>query len=285
MNPSDSRRAWHLIEAVNAVTYFTRECREGPQGLGLQGFWMGYFANRAAPMGAVTPGVVEATFYNFHPGMVRRAMADAWGLASPRRVLAGRSEAAGAALRRLIPEADQLAPRLFPFLRTPIELAGGAGRPLFAANREVAVQADLEGVWQSATTLREHRGDGHIAVLTEADLDGCEVHVLLSATEGVPPELMRAARGWSETEWHEATDRLCGRGLLSDAGPTPTGYQLHREIEERTDELALRPFRELGDDRFAEMILLLHVMERAIHASREIAFPNPMGLPDPGDAD
>ena len=43
---------------------------------GTKGFWMGYFGHRAAPMGAVSPGVVEATFFNFAPSRVQRAVPD-----------------------------------------------------------------------------------------------------------------------------------------------------------------------------------------------------------------
>ena len=77
VEPAVSRTAWHHLEAVNAVVYFSPECREGLKQVGLRGFWMGYFAGRAAPMGAVSAGVVEATFYNFAPAMVRRSVPDA----------------------------------------------------------------------------------------------------------------------------------------------------------------------------------------------------------------
>jgi hypothetical protein len=107
--------AWHQLEAVNAVANFYQECRNALKDLGLRGFWMGYFAGRAAPMGVVSPGVVEATFYNFHPAMERRSLPDAWTLASPDSVLSVRTEAAAAALRRLAPEADEVVPRLLPF--------------------------------------------------------------------------------------------------------------------------------------------------------------------------
>ncbi|MGP8061823.1 MAG: SCO6745 family protein, partial [Acidimicrobiales bacterium] len=219
MEPAETRVAWHQLEAVNAVAYFSQECRNALKDLGLRGFWMGYFAGRAAPMGVVSPGVVEATFYNFHPAMVRRSLPYAWTLASPDSVMLVRTEAAAAALRRLAPEADEVVPRLLPLLREAIEHGNGAGRSLFAANRDVVVSDDLRGLWQAATTLREHRGDGHVAILTEADLDGCEAHVLFAATEGGPPEVLRDNRGWSEHDWGRATSRLCRRGLVSTVEP------------------------------------------------------------------
>ena len=86
VEPTTPRRAWLALEAVHAVTYFAPESRAALADLGLRGFWMGYFAGRAAPLGPVGPGVVEATFFNFHPAMVRRAIPDAWTFASPESV-------------------------------------------------------------------------------------------------------------------------------------------------------------------------------------------------------
>src|SRR5579859_1401505 len=104
MEAALARTIWHDLETLNAVAYFSPECREAPARLGLKGFWMGYFACRAAPMGPVTAAVVEATFFNFHPGRVRRAIPDAWSIASPATVLQARAAAAAAALRRLLPD-------------------------------------------------------------------------------------------------------------------------------------------------------------------------------------
>lgn len=277
--------AWHRLEAVNILMYFSPECRGALKDTGLRGFWMGYFAARAAPMGVSSPGVVEAAFYNFHPGMVRRSLPDAWNFTAPESVLAVRAQAADAALRRLAPEADEMVPYLLPILSKAIEHGNGAGRPLFATNRDVVAGEDLGGVWQASTTLREHRGDGHVAVLAEADVDGCEAHVLFTATEGGPPELLRDNRGWSESDWEEATDRLRDRGLVASGGqPTIAGRNLRRHIEQRTDELALQPYRALGDEEIDDAIRMLGRLALHIVSSGEIPFPNPVGLPAPDTA-
>lgn len=47
----------------------------------------------------------------------------------------------------------------------------------------------MAALWQVATTLREHRGDGHVALLAGAALAGCEAHILFAACEGAPVEL------------------------------------------------------------------------------------------------
>src|SRR6195256_5476085 len=69
VNPDVARRMGWATEPCHAVVYFARETSEAYTAIGLKGFWMGYFASRAAPMGPMPPVVVQATFYNFAPGM------------------------------------------------------------------------------------------------------------------------------------------------------------------------------------------------------------------------
>ena len=191
-----------------------------------------------------------------------------------------RSSAAAAAIRRLAPQADELTAEVLPLLARAVEHGRAAGRPLFAANRDLASSsAGLADVWQATTTLREHRGDGHVAVLTEAEVDGCEAHVLYAATEGIDPIVLRDNRGWSAADWDEATDRLQRRGLLESGQPTPAGRELRELIERRTDELAAQPYETLDDEELDHLLRMLHRIAGPISASGEIPFPNPMGLP------
>ena len=53
---SQSRQMWTLFEPVHAVTYFADEAREAYVAAGLRGFWRGYFAGRAAPLGTTSGG-------------------------------------------------------------------------------------------------------------------------------------------------------------------------------------------------------------------------------------
>ena len=283
VEPARARELWHRLEAVNAVTYFCQECRSAPVEAGLRGFWMGYFACRAAPLGPVGPGVVEATFFNFHPDRVRRAIPDAWSLAAPEALLEIRADAAATALRRLLSDdaALRLAESILPVARRAIEQASPAGRPLFAANRDVPVPADpVAALWQAATTIREHRGDGHVALLTAAGLDGCEAHALFAVAEGAPADLYQQSRGWSDDEWQRALDGLRSRRLLDhDGAITSEGRTLRDQIEQRTDELATQPFADIDDERVGELLRRLDAAAGRIVASGEISFPNPMGLP------
>lgn len=284
MGPGTARSLWRRLEAINAVAYFSPECREAPSEIGLKGFWMGYFACRAAPMGPVGAGVVEATFANFHPDRVRRAIPDAWSLAEPTAVLAARWEAAAASLRRLIGPADAeaLAASAVPALERAVASGSSLGRPLFAANAELAPPADpVARLWQAATTLREHRGDGHVALLAAAGLDGCEAHVLQAAVHGTPADLYLQSRGWSAEDWQAAIDRLARRALVDSTGrSTEAGRSELDRIEERTDELALDAYRQLGDGSVGPLLEALTEPARRVTASGELRFPNPMGLPE-----
>ncbi len=89
-------------------------------------------------MGAVDAEVVIATFFNFYPDLVRRAMDGAWSLASPVDVLAARSRVVDRALRRGLGEHLDGAEmsELAGLVRRAAETAAQhpEGRPLFAGH-------------------------------------------------------------------------------------------------------------------------------------------------------
>lgn len=165
--PVLARRLFDRFEPVHAPTYFAPEARTALDDLGFRGFWMGYFAARSAPLSQVAPEVVAATFYNFSPPRITNALPAAWEIASPQTALQTREAAAAAALRRYGVDDENA--------RVAAELAGRAarsapldGRPLFAANRALPWPTDpVAALWHATTLLREHRGDGHVAVLVE----------------------------------------------------------------------------------------------------------------------
>src|SRR5205823_7591950 len=134
---------------------------------GLRGFWRGYFAGRAAPLGAVGAATVVASFFNFAPAMVARAVPDVWQRAAPADVLRARTDGAVAALDRLLAGqpagAVAEAAELLTAATTGLDTAG---RVLGAANAALDPPAAPVGrLWHASTVLREHRGDGHVAAL------------------------------------------------------------------------------------------------------------------------
>lgn len=277
-----SRRMWRALEPVHLVTYFAREpvgmCAE----LGTKGFWMSYFAQRAAPMGAIPPDVVTALFYNFSRRLVARAVPDVWAVAAPQRFLEIRLAGVGAALERLVgaellaspsvAEAAQLA-------REAAEAAPTAGRPLAAAN--IALEWPEEphlALWHAQTVLREQRGDGHVVALQAAGLDPTETLVLFAADHGMDPTWLRERRGWTEPEWDDAVRRLTERGLLAGAALTPAGKALRADVEATTDALAAAPWDALGEQRSERLVELVAPIVSAIVAAGEVPVVNPVGI-------
>jgi hypothetical protein len=287
MNPEQSRAIWHRLEPINAVAYFCAETFQAFERLGFKGFWMGYFASRSAPMGEVSAATIEATFFNFHPARVRRAIPDAWGYATPDEVIKARAEAAAASLRRLLgrAEAEEVANAGEPLLARAVEHASAAWRPIFAGNREVDAGPDpVAKLWQAATSLREQRGDGHVALLAGAGLDGLESSVLFSLSHQLDPALFTVRRGWSAEEWEQAGERLRSKELvLADGGLSAQGVELRAKVERRTDELAAQAYEAIDDDDLEAAMRHLGRAAAVIVEAGEIEFPNAMGLPSRPD--
>ena len=285
MDASIARRMWLVGEPLHAVTYFAPESFAAWEAAGLRGFWRGYFATRAAPLGAVGAEVVTATFFNFAPGMVARALPAVWDMASPDAALAARSRGAADALRAILGDGADLptVDRAAAQVQEALGACAPAGRPLFAANAGLPRPDDpLARLWGGLTCLREHRGDGHNAALVVAGLDGLEAHVLASAVSagGAARDTRQPARGWTDDEWADASDRLHDRGLLDAAGAvTAAGAELHAEVEVRTDAAAMQPWTHLGPTATAQLHDMLRPWAERVVASGVVRFPNPMGLP------
>lgn len=268
-----ARRMWTLFEPVHVVTYFTAEARSTFEDAGLRGFWRGYFAGRSAPLGRVTAAPVTAAFFTFAPSMVSRALPAVWDLISPEDALAVRQAGAVTALRRLLADADvSIAADLMASAVAGLDCPG---RVLAAANATLALPDEpVARMWQCATLLREHRGDGHFAALVAADVDGCESLALQAAT-GISRELVQPLRGWTDDEWDAAIARLAGRGLLtSDGAATPQGCAFSASIEDHTDEAAARPWHDT--DLAAKLTIALTPIAEACAA--EMPYPNPIGM-------
>jgi hypothetical protein len=248
-------RAHRRLEPLHSHVYFAPETDEHLVAAGLRPGRMVYFAARAAPMGAVGPGVVTATFYNFAPALVARHLPRAWTLATPGQVLAARSAAARASLTRLLGgEEAAAAPEvaeLTALLREACTALTPEGRPLYAGHADLPwPEEPVPQLWHAVSLLREHRGDGHVASLLRHGLTGVEALVTHTATgRGFTQPMAQASRGWSDEEWATAVDGLAARGLVADGALTEAGQQLRASLEQETDELSAAPFAALGTER------------------------------------
>ncbi|HUF83273.1 MAG TPA: hypothetical protein VMQ81_01645 [Acidimicrobiia bacterium] len=284
---SPARRLWQLAEPYHALTYFAPEAQQAFEDAGLRGFWRGYFAGRAAPLGAVGPGVITACFFGFHPDFVARALPALWSMASPEAALVARLAGIDSALRRVFATdlADPAFAEAAELARRGLEECGAAGRPLFAANLELDWPTEPHlALWHACTLVREHRGDGHVAALSAAGIDPCEAHVSQIAASGAPPETIQPYRGWSDDDWAAAADRLRARGWLDrDRRLTPAGRQGRRQIEDDTDRLAAEPLVRLGEERADRLLASIAPLTNRVLQAGEIPYPNPIGVPRPTD--
>ena len=275
MDAMIARKMWRTLEPYHAMIYFVPDTKAIYERIGLRGRSMGYFASRAAALGAVSADVVIATFYNFNPALVRGVIPEAWRLAAPDRIVAARVEAVDAALRCLLGDAVE-GPEVAEAAALAREAASACtlpGRPLYAAHAALSWPTEPHlALWQAITLLREYRGDGHVAALLGEEVDGTEALVIYTATGGGGRVMLQATRGWSQEEWDAAADRLRWRGWLDDAGaPTDVGAAYREAIEARTDRLALAPWERLDAERCARLQELVRPLSKAISAAATFA--------------
>jgi hypothetical protein len=276
-----ARSMWTLFEPVHAVTYFAPEARAATEDAGLRGFWRGYFAGRAAPLGPAGAAVVGASFFSFSPAMVARAVPGIWELISPASALRARLAGAVSALRPLLTGLDSEVNTAADLLSRAAGELDCAGRVLAAANAALPLPEDPVGrLWQAATVLREHRGDGHAAAVATADIDGCEVLVLRCGLD-MRREDLQPIRGWTDEQWDGARARLAGRGWTSpDGALTPAGRAAYAAVEQATDLAAARPWARLGPAAVTDLAGVLTPIAQA--CARVVPYPSPIGVPAPG---
>src|ERR1700754_2415033 len=268
-----ARRMFGLLEPICLVTFFADECNDELAALGHPTYWDGYFASRAAPLGRVPPEVVHAAFYSFAAGEAARHIPSAWETIPPEASVAARLRGSTASLRRIL--GDELAGS--PGLTRAADLttkaatsAPTAGRVMYAGMRTLPVPGDpVARLWHSATMLREHRGDGHVAAFVGARIGGTEAHVLSALDMGThPPESFGRIHHLPKERLAEVMDGLRERGLVDTDGRfTAAGRETKQRIEALTDELAVAPYEALTPAELDELVGELEPITAALVAA------------------
>ncbi|HET6165512.1 MAG TPA: MarR family transcriptional regulator [Marmoricola sp.] len=259
-------RMFELIEPIASVS-FSEVATEAFLALGMRNYWDGYFAGRAAPLGRAPAEVVHAVFYNFADGEVARHIPWVWGRITPEEAIAAREQGSVAALRQRIGKlADS------PDVARAADLATRAamsapteGRALYAGLRTLDVpQEAVARLWHAATLLREHRGDGHNAVLLANGIGGAEAHVLMGLSIGLRAEEFGRINHLPKSRLDAVVDRLRERGLVdADGWFTEEGRETREQIEARTDELAAPAYDVLSADELDELVAVLEPLAAA----------------------
>jgi len=270
--------------------YFAPEAAEAYEALGLSGR-AGYFASRTAAMGALSPEMIVATFYNFSPDVVLPLTAGVWDQTTPAAMQAARWRAAARVLERHVAPVSTAADvtEAIQICTDAIAELQWAGRPLAAGNAAVVSDLDTEEfagndllrLWQLVTVLREWRGDAHIGLLVAEPLDGAECTVVSSAISKLGPDVLRRTRGWSDADWSAATERLADRGWAdADGTLTDHGRAARAVIEDRTNELSAALWTGAGEQAANRLDEIVKPMNEALRAG---GYFKPLGLPPRND--
>ena len=263
-------RMFELVEPIATVTFSTVP-NEAFLAVGMRNYWDGYFAGRAAPLGLAPAEVVHAVFYNFADGEVARHIPWVWGKITPQEAIAVRERGSATALRQVIGELAG-SPDLVRIADLATRAAVSApteGRALYAGLRALEVPVEpVARLWHAATLLREHRGDGHNAVLLAHGIGGTEAHVLLALSLGMRAEEFGRIHHLPTAQLAAVVDGLRGRGLVDDAGGfTAAGRETKERIEALTDELAAPAYDVLSVDELDELIAGLEPIAAATQAA------------------
>jgi hypothetical protein len=266
------RAAHKVLEPLHSMVYFVPEAGERYEAAGVKGGLRGYFASRSAALGVVPAEVVIATFYNFSPGLIRKAVPSCWDNSSPERMLAARYDTVDASWTRLLGEAVLKSDEMAEAADLARESCGAiegeiVGRPLYAGHASLPwPEPEHLQLWHAVTLLREHRGDGHIAALVLAGLSGPEASVSYVVYGGsMNEDQQRTTRGYSEQEWAQTKADLQQQGIFDgDNQFTEQGRRQREGVEAQTDAAAATPYAHLGEERTQRLVELVRPWARSI---------------------
>jgi hypothetical protein len=251
---------WEAAERFHGLTYIATEVREEGIAAGLKGFWMNYFASRIAPVGPVGALVVESTFFYYAPTRVRRAIPDAWSLATPADIIAARYRGMDRALRATY--SDIAAPVFAEgaaLVRAALQGCDPIGRLLYSGWASLGWPDEPHmALWHGCTLLREYRSGNHLIAVCAEGLDGIESIVSHVAVGGAPRNWIRDEAGWTTEDEAGAVIRLQARGWLDEQGTATSECHAGRgRIEAMTDALDFPLWERLGEQSGQRLFDLL----------------------------
>jgi hypothetical protein len=268
-----ARRMFALVEPIGVIPYSADEPNETMFALGFTNYWDTYFAGRAAPLGLVAPGVVDALFYNFAPGEVARHIPRVWRTTTPEAAIAARRAGCAKALRRILGDRVEspACARVAELLTKAATSAPLQGRPMYAALRALPVPDDLvTRVFHAASLLREHRGDGHIAALISNGIGGTEAHVLFALELEMPAEKFGRIHHLPAAQLTAVIDGMRDRGLIGDDGwLSERGHAVRERVEALTDDMAAKPYECLAPDELDELTSALEPLAALLIAAQD----------------
>jgi hypothetical protein len=282
MAPSPARACWAAAEPFTIAALFSAEARAAMRDVGLPSI-SAYVVLRAAPLGAAHPSVVTAAFRSFPRGTFD-ILPIAWARLSPQDAVVRTHEVVTAWCAAAFPGRPGPA-ELADEVAAAVSTLDTGGRPLAAANQAVDPPDEpWARLWRALTTLREHRGDAHVAALVTADLGPVETEVLTAAWAGdrVDLAMLRRTRGIDDAAWAAGRAALVARGLLTGTGGlTAAGRALRCDVEDATDRASAAPYDRLGAGGTRRLWQLAGELSQTLIDAQRIPAVTPVGAPWP----
>ena len=236
---------------------------------------MGYFAFRSAPLAGGPAGGGRRDVLRLPPqpgaaGVAGRVVVHD-RRAGARRPQCGRRRGDGR------PRPDRGPRRGGQLAWQAASAADVSGRPLAAAHQaELRSDNPRIALWQATAVLREHRGDGHVAVLVGRGVGPVEAHLLKSGSGESDEATLRLHRGFPDDEWAAARGGMIERGWLdADGRLTARGTAEHDAVEAATDAAAEQPWQAIGPAAMARLRDLLDPIATTIRTTGLIPTPTP----------
>ncbi|MDO8731446.1 MAG: hypothetical protein Q7L55_02580 [Actinomycetota bacterium] len=251
LSPTVSRALWAAAEPFALFGLAAPEAHEAMANLGMPR-QSNFLALRGAPLGKAEPAVLAAAFHGFPRSRFEIHLTPIWQTIEPSDVVDGTHAVIPVMMNRVFGDSVDRAElaRQAALLTDLAQTLDTAGRPLAAANQAVTSPDDpWAKLWRAWTTLREFRGDTHVAELVAHDVTVIEAQVLGALWKGdaLDVEMLRNTRKLDDEVWQRGVASLQARGLIdSDGALTEAGAALREEIELRTDIGCLRAWSQLS---------------------------------------
>ncbi len=247
---SPSRRLRDAFEPVSMHGVWSRLVHDRLGAKGLD-FFGGYVLGRAGVMGQPSPSVVAAAFAAFEPSVIEGVYAQALATLSRDEALEITFESTAESLRATLVDSDEAeVAEVGQQLASVVDGLEPTGRALFAGVQAIPWLDDPYGrLWQACLSLREHRGDAHIAAYINAGFGAVDMNILTELWLGYPLGEYSGTRAWPDEATASSMAGLRERGLIDDEhNLTDTGRATRDAIEASTDEMEQDVVDGLGSD-------------------------------------
>lgn len=225
------------------------------EALGVPGGMGHYIAYRGAPLASAGTEAVVAAFYSIKRELVEFSLNHAAPHATWEEIHAARNRAVLRGIRNLAPTVEGPLAALSKELWSAVDALPVSGRVLFAAHKTWPRPDDqFVSAWNAINTLREWRGDTHFGLLIAEEVGPVEAGLLHDAWMGYPKEWIPRSRGANDAEITSALETLAKRGLVTDGAVNAEGIKYRQWLEERTDQLCVPMWQEVGEDVVAKLL-------------------------------